>query len=135
MNTNKQENPETVHIDDDQLQYVIYQLSDKIDESVHRMKWSNKSTREDLLSWIIKVTFGGGITAFGILLIISIFLNGKGYWDAGINGKLATIVSIILSIEMIIVGVDFLREKDRMYIVTAFSSIAAAAAVIVALLK
>lgn len=137
------ENEKTVHIDEEQLNCFLVNLTERMDlnstEVVYEIKSNTvekqKSNRDDLFSSAIRVSLALLFILFGIVLAVNLYKEWSTYWNMGMSYRISLFFMCFIVFDCEALGIDIFVEKDRNYIVALFSALVALVALIVTLVK
>ena len=133
----------TVRLETDQLEEIAERITELTEWSTNRIVdyipspivEQNTTKKSDTISSTIKWIMGISLILSAVVVTIAIFTFGKDFWNQGSTCRITLFVLFFLCVYCFGIGIETIREKDRNYIISLFSTLVALVALIVTLVK
>lgn len=141
---NELQQKNTIFINNEQVQNFLDELTERMEYSTdkiingmpkERAVYSTKDQSNDGLSFVIKLIIGLTFIAAALLIGYSLYKIWGEIWSGNWLNKIILIIFAVIPFDCIYLGVEIIREKDRNYIISLFSSLIALVALIFAIIK
>ena len=134
----------TVRLDNEQLQSVLDELTQRIVWSTNKIVdetskttvvYTTKNQPNDGFAVFIKLVIASLFFAVTSVIAISLYSTWRELWNTGWISRIVLFFVAVIGFDCFILGIEILKEKDRNYIVSLFSALVALVALIVTLVK
>lgn len=134
----------TVRLDNEQLQGVLDELTQRIVWSTNKIVdevpkttvvYTTKNQPNDGFAVFIKLVIASLFFAVTSVIAISLYSTWRELWNTGWISRIVLFFVAVIGFDCFILGIEILKEKDRNYIVSLFSALVALVALIVTLVK
>lgn len=134
----------TVRLDNEQLQGVLDELTQRIVWSTNKIVdetpkttvvYTTKNQPNDGFAVFIKLVIASLFFAVTSVIAISLYSTWGELWNTGWISRIVLFFIAVIGFDCFILGIEILKEKDRNYIVSLFSALVALVALIVTLVK
>lgn len=141
---NELQQKNTIFINNEQVQNFLDELTERMEYSTdkiingmpkERAVYSTKDQSNDGLSFIIKWIIGLIFIGTAFVIGYSLFKIGGEIWSGNWLNKIILIIFASMPIDCFLLGIEIIKEKDRNYIISLFSSLIALVALIFAIIK
>lgn len=126
--------PKIVKLDKEQMQEILNSLQNMIDDNSKETSESIMATvdrKDDFISHFIRMVIFSIFILVGLILIIGV-IGGWSTYFVDSKTRFFGVIIILYAIFFFIASVDIIKEKNRQYIVSLFSSLVSLVALIIA---